>query len=409
MQSRQNVFLWVLYDFANSFVQITFFLYFAQWLVIDSGVSDLHFNLTFTAAALLLLCTAPFVGIRLDAGLRRIVGLRLTTAGVVLFYSLCALSAVFGLITPAIICFTLGLYSYLLSFTFYTPLLNDIAEKTKRGFVSGLGILGHYSGQCLGLILALPFSLGVWSLWGSEVRAETLLPAVGAFLLFALPMLLWFKDEPKPSRGDVIAHTFGQVISETKILLRQAPLCLFLLAFFFMTDAVLTASNNFPIFLEQVWQVSDLTKTYIVLGIIITSGIGGVLSGVIADRVGHVRTLLFVVLGWVVLLPLLALVEDFALFVGLTILLGFWFGAHFTVSRSVMSVLAPERGYHLAFSYFSLIERMSSFVGPVVWGLALTTVFAGSADPYRYTLGLLVVFVLLALACLLRLQKQLRG
>ena len=47
MQTKKNVFLWALYDFANSLVSIVFFLYFAQWLVIDQGVADIWFNLTF--------------------------------------------------------------------------------------------------------------------------------------------------------------------------------------------------------------------------------------------------------------------------------------------------------------------------------------------------------------------------
>lgn len=287
MTSKQNVFLWVLYDFANSFVQITFFLYFAQWLVIDRGVSDLYFNLTFTAATVLLLATAPFVGLKLDTGLRRIVGLRWTTAAVTILYGLCAMAAVHGLVVPAFVLFTLGLYTYLLSFTFYTPLLRDIAVPAKQGPVSGLGILGHYTGQCLGLVLALPFSIGAWSLWGGEARAETLLPAVIAFAVLSVPMLVWFKETIRESVVSEHTSKLSVLISETKNLLKQPSLGIFFLAFFFMTDAILTASNNFPIFLEQVWQVSDVTKTYIILGIIITSGIGGLLSGVIADRIGH--------------------------------------------------------------------------------------------------------------------------
>ncbi len=39
--------LWSLYDFANSIVMIVFFLYYSQWLVVDRGVSDFWFNMTF--------------------------------------------------------------------------------------------------------------------------------------------------------------------------------------------------------------------------------------------------------------------------------------------------------------------------------------------------------------------------
>jgi hypothetical protein len=55
MQTKKNVFLWTLYDFANSLVSIVFFLYFAQWIVIDKGIEDIYFNLAFTVSAIFLL------------------------------------------------------------------------------------------------------------------------------------------------------------------------------------------------------------------------------------------------------------------------------------------------------------------------------------------------------------------
>src|SRR3989344_5002730 len=158
MDSRKNVFLWVLYDFANSIVSIVFFLYFSQWIVIDQGVADIWFNLTFTVSALLLLCTVPITGVLLDKYWRRISGLRWATLCTVLFYGLCSLLAVAGMSVLALIAFTLGLYFYLLSFTFYTPLLNDISLPSERGRVSGYGIAANYLGQITGMMLVLPIS-----------------------------------------------------------------------------------------------------------------------------------------------------------------------------------------------------------------------------------------------------------
>src|SRR5690606_20104045 len=117
-------FLWALYDFANSLVQIVFFLYFAQWIVINKEIADIYFNLTFTIAAILLLLSAPLVGSLLDSSLRRITGLRYSTIAVIFFYSLCTLWAIADSGTWALVFFSLGLYSYLLTFTFYAPLIN---------------------------------------------------------------------------------------------------------------------------------------------------------------------------------------------------------------------------------------------------------------------------------------------
>lgn len=81
MGTRRNIFLWVLYDFANSLVSIVFFLYFAQWIVVDRGMPDIYFNLTFTISAVSLLFTVPVTGFLLDKYFRRITGLWYTTIG----------------------------------------------------------------------------------------------------------------------------------------------------------------------------------------------------------------------------------------------------------------------------------------------------------------------------------------
>ena len=400
MDTKKNIFLWVLYDFANSIVSIVFFLYFAQWIVVNKGVPDLYFNLTFTISAILLLFTAPLTGTLLDKFLRRITGLRYATIFTAIFYGACALFAVYDKPIGALIFFTLGLYSYLLSFTFYTPLINDISKHEKRGLISGLGISANYLGQITGLLIALPLSTGSLSFFGSNPRVETLLPSVLIFFIFSLPMLILFKEPGRPKEKLRLASRFKEMITETKLLFSFSSVGLFLLAYFLFNDAILTASNNFPIFIEQVWGVSDIVKTYILLGILVTSVIGGTLSGFIADKFGHKRTLMFILAGWIVILPFIGLINNFTLFVTGAIIMGLWFGSSWTVSRSVMAYVAPRGKHNLAFAYFGLAERASSFVGPVVWGLIVTNLI--SIGSFRYRLAGLAVtgFIILGLIAL---------
>lgn len=232
MGTRKNIFLWALYDFANSLVSIVFFLYFAQWIVVDQGFPDIYFNLTFTISAVLLLFTVPITGFLLDKYFRRITGLRYTTVGTSIFYACCALFAVYGMSMPALIFFTLGLYMYLLTFTFYTPLLNDISQPEKRGRVSGFGIAANYLGQFAGLAIVLPFSEGSLSLFNASARAETLLPAVIAFTILALPMLVWFKEPIKEKVSFQFKVEFKNMIAETKKLFLFPGITLFMLSFF---------------------------------------------------------------------------------------------------------------------------------------------------------------------------------
>ena len=406
MNTKKNIFLWVLYDFANSLVSIVFFLYFAQWIVIDRGISDLYFNLTFTISALLLLFTVPITGTLLDKYLRRITGLRYTTVLTAIFYGICALFAITNNEIYALIFFTLGLYSYLLSFTFYTPLINDISKPEKRGIVSGLGITANYLGQFAGLLIALPFSNGTLNLFGSIARAETLLPSVIAFFIISLPMLIFFKEPKKESGKFILKYHIKEMITETKLLFSLSSVGLFLLAYFLFNDAILTASNNFPIFLEQVWGVSDTTKTYLLLGILITSAIGGTLSGYIADKLGHKRTLMFILLGWAIVFPFIGFINNFTLFIIATIFMGLFFGSNWAVSRSVMSYLAPKGKHNLAFAYFGLAERASSFIGPIVWGLTVSSLISFGSFRYRIAISIMTVFIILGILVLFKIKDD---
>lgn len=409
MRTRTNIAVWVLYDFANSFTQIAFSLYFAQWIVVDKGISDLTFNLAFVAASLALLVTVPIAGFLLDTRARRITGLRITTALMALCYGAAALAAVADQGMLALACFTAGFYSFLLTFTFYTPLLIDIAAPERRGRVSGWGFAANFAGQIAVVLLALPFATGALSLFGAAPRAETLLPAVLAFVLFAAPMLLLFKEPKKPAVARSFAAEGRAFLLAAKTLVIAPGVALFLLAHFLFYDAILTASNNFSIFLERVWSVPDTTKSLILLGIFATAAVGSLVAGTVADRIGHVRTFSMVVVGWVLILPALALIPSFTIFIVVTTLMGFWLGASWTLSRAVFSYIAPESCRNLAFGFFGLVERASALLGPLVWGLVATDFIAYGADRYRFALLAMSLFVAGAYVALRMMRTSRQG
>jgi len=406
MKTRKNIWLWASYDFANSILSIVFLLYFAQWAVIDRGISDFSFNITFTIAAVLLLFTVPITGSVLDKHMRRISGLRYSTIFTAIFYGLCSISAINNYNLLALVFFTLATYVYLLSFTFYTPLIQDISSKDKVGFVSGLGIALNYLGQFCGLLVVLPFANGLINLFGGTARAETLLPATVIFFILSLPMLIFF-DEPKKKKVKfILSKKIKETFLETKILFSVKSVLFFMIAYFFFNNAVLTASYNFPLFMEQVWHVSDNVKSLLLAGIVLTSAIGGLLSGLIADKIGHKKTLIWILVGWLVIFPLMALLNNFPLFVIVSILMGFWFGASWTTSRTLMSNISPKGKHNLAFGYFGLVERVSSFLGPITWGLIVTGMFSFGEIRYRIAVLAITVFIVFGIVALIKVNEK---
>ena len=137
--NKRKLFLWALYDFANSIVFINFLLYFSQWLVIDGGLSDFWFNASFAISTVLLFFSAPVLAARTDRSGGRKFYLNLATVGTAVSYALAAVLAYrrahIVLIT---LFFLLGQYFYQLCFVFYNPLIEEISDLSHRSRASGI-------------------------------------------------------------------------------------------------------------------------------------------------------------------------------------------------------------------------------------------------------------------------------
>ncbi len=194
--NKKNTFLWVLYDFANSIVMIVFFLYFSQWLVVDHGVSDLWYNLFFVFSTVLLVVCAPPLAATSDLKGIRLPYLKINTIVVWILYLSLALVTLF---TPekvllAATLFILGNFTYQLSFVFYHPILTQLSDEKKRGFISGLGQGANWFGQIVGLLIVLPLINGSIYLFGEPGRAQAFLPVTIIFILLSIPMIFFFKE-----------------------------------------------------------------------------------------------------------------------------------------------------------------------------------------------------------------------
>src|SRR5882724_2112375 len=94
MNNKKNVFIWSLYDFANSFVFITFLLYFSKWIVVNKGLSDWWYNSIYIFGSIALVFFAPWLGNKADVHRNGRTYLFLSTCGCFLFYALSIVSAV---------------------------------------------------------------------------------------------------------------------------------------------------------------------------------------------------------------------------------------------------------------------------------------------------------------------------
>ncbi len=406
--NKKNVFLWTLYDFANSIVTIVFFLYFSQWLVVDKGVPDFWYNMIFTIGSVLLLLTAPILGSIADKNGRQQNYLNQITVVTFIFFLLASFTTLFFSqeVFLAALFFLLANYFYQFSFVFYNALLHYIAPPEKWGRISGIGQTGNWLGQIAGLLITLPLASGAVYIVGEAGRAQTFLPAAIIFFLLALPMLLFFKL-PKQENVEnkiLLKEEYKNYWSQFKELIKSPNMKLFLLAYFFFNDAIITTSNNFPIYLQNVFAVSDSTKSMLLVGILATSAVGAFCSGWVADRIGLKKSIMIVLGSWVVLFPLFGLTSNFTVFVVLAIMMGFLYGSIWTVTRAAMAVLCPKDKLNFGFSFYTLAERVSTLIGPLTWGL-MTSLFIGLGPTrYRVTMAVMAVFVAIGIFFLRKVE-----
>lgn len=398
---KKNIYLWALYDFANSIIMIVFLFYFSQWLVVDSHEPDWWFNATLIISSILFILTAPVIGQRLDTTKRKKYGLRVSTVIMFLLYLATSIVVLFfpSQTLLAAIIFTFAIYFYIVSFIFYTPMINDISDDTNRGYVSGLGMGFNYAGQVIGLLVTLPFATGVIYLFGSAGRPQTLLPATILFAIFALPMLLWFKEkEGLPVLEKIkIRDEYTKILKTIKQILLNKNLLFLLLGYFLFGDALLTFSNNFPLFLEKAHGASDAVKTYLTAGILTLSAVGSIILGKISDRKGSVRTLFWLLIVWTILFPIIAFVPSFKLVVISCLIAGFFFGPMWGISRTIVAETTHVSVEASSFSFYILAERFATLIGPITWSVVLASTASLGNISYSYTILSMGVLVFISL------------
>jgi UMF1 family MFS transporter len=397
---KKKLFYWCLYDFANSIIFVNFLLYFSQWMIVDGGLSDFWYNAIFAITSIILFLSAPTLAAFTDKHGGRKYLLNFATIGTFLGYGLATVFAYLGTQHIFIIaaCFLIGQYFYQLSFVFYNTLIEDVADTEHRARASGIGQFSNNLGQVIGLVIAIPLSI---------TRLQPLFPSLFIFILLALPMMIFFKDSrPKEKKinTEILINGEKEYFRKMIVFFSVSIAVPMLISFFFFNDALVTVSNNYPIFMERVFAISDTTKNILLMAILLMSAIGGLFSGRIADKIGELKTLKYILVAWIVLLPLIALSEGLILLAIFSILIGLLIGSMWTVTRAYLSKLLKKEELGYGFSFYTLAERFATLLGPLTWG-GIIAWLGIQPTSYRIAMASMALFVVIGLIVLIKWKK----
>ncbi len=412
---NKNVFLWGLYDFANTPLTAAMGgLFLAQWIVLDNGIDDIWYGGVFTLATVLLLITSPFLGAWSDKTNRRMPFLKVTTYLLICFGVLLG----FAIISPlpkitrvilTLVLFFFVQYFYQISLVFYNALLKPLSTAKTMGKVSGIGQAFGEVGWLLGPALLLPFAGGYITLMGEPGRGQVFFPAVGVLILLGLPMIFWFKEtKPKEAVGKVDVRIVyrDSIRGFTSLITEHKNAAIFLISFMFVSDALLTANLYFALFLDQIFKISDFQK-YICLSLLEVLAITfAYISGKAGDKYGVKRVLLLSCINLTFVYSVMAFNSSLTLTYILASLVGLGYGGFYTTSRSLLAKISPQNKLGEYFGFYSTFQKFASIIGPLIWGIITLALKDYGVVRYRVAFFALSVLMLIGTLLLLRVREE---
>lgn len=283
------------------------------------------------------------------------------------------------------------------SLVIYDSLLCRIARPDERDRVSSRGWAWGYLGG--GLLLAL--NLGLLTLdksigisQGTAVRISLLSAGLwwAAFTIIPVVGLRDLRGESETAALEgpgVVAGSLGQLANTFRELRFYPQTLLFLLAYLFFNDGIQTVISSSSVYGAEELKFSNSQLIEIILLVQFVAFGGALLFGRLAGRFGAWRVVLNSLILWTLVVAIAFFVPTggFLIFVGLAVLIGVVLGGSQALSRSMYSQLIPRGREAEFFSLYQAMERGTSWLGTLVFGLVHQ--FTHS---YRWAIIALILF-----------------
>lgn len=407
-QQRKNVFLWALYDFANTpLTSAIGGMFLAQWIVLDNHLDEIWYGAIFAASTIALLFTSPLWGAWSDRIGKRMPFLRWITFVMIILGFLMGCIATSSIpsytrIIGVLILFFFLQYFYQISLIFYNALLEQISQPETRGKISGIGQAFGEISWLFGNILLLPFANQIITVFGEAGRGQVFFPATLALVIFGLPMVFWFTESQKSKQiphlttSSIVHDTIAGFVSLYK---KHRNIGIFLVAFMLVSDALLTANLYFAIYLDQIFRITDSQKVVVVALLEIVSTASALVISKVSDRVGIKKILIIACVDLTIIYAMLSGIRSLSLLYVLSILIGFGYGGFYTTSRALLVKLSPKENLGAYFGYFSTFQKFASIIGPLIWGLVI--LWCKDMGEMKYRIGILTLSVIMLIGTII--------
>ncbi|MEK7547898.1 MAG: MFS transporter, partial [Patescibacteria group bacterium] len=256
-----------------------------------------------------------------------------------------------------------------IALTIYNSLLPQVSTKETVGLISGFGWgLGYIGGIAAMLILQPLYAGGI----ENHLYKFTFPLTALFFLLFSIPAFISIKEDTETQTKKSILSLVGigcsRVFNTIKDIKKYKDIAWFLLAFYFVNDALVTIFAFVPIYAKTTlsFTVSEITILLLLVQLI---GFPATLFfGWLSDKKGSKKILLSTIFIWGMIVILLAVAQTKGLFYFAAISTGLVVGSSQSIARSWLSKIIPPEKEGEFFGFNGFASKISATTGPILFG-----------------------------------------
>jgi UMF1 family MFS transporter len=203
-----------------------------------------------------------------------------------------------------------------------------------------------------------------------EFVPVTMLITAGLFAVASLPTFLVLRERARPAAGRIhFGGALAQVRATVRDTARYADLRRFLVCLVFYQAGIQAVIALAAVYAQQVMGFTTSDTLGLVLLVNITAAAGAFAFGYVQDRLGHVRTIVVTLAGWLATVVLVAAVEGRVAFWVAANLVGVCLGSSQSAGRALVGYLSPPARTAEFFGLWGLAVKLSAILGPVTYGV----------------------------------------
>ncbi len=363
----------------------------------EKGASNNWIGISASIATGVLLFILPYLGVYSDRTGRRLFLIRISSALMVISLIIMAflVKGTAMLSIPMLIIISLLYILFQVcfqgSYVFYSAMLRSLTSVENNAHVSGVGLGLGQLGNAIG-VAAIGSIIGTsFILFGLSGKPLSFL--IGG-LIFAAISWPFLKQKEVKNNLEKISFSYWAFI---KRISSEKRIFSFLIGYSLLSDAILTFQLYLTIYIKKVFILSDQLVSYVAIGGLLLTVVGGFLANKFAKRLKNKeRALILSSVLYAICFGLCALMPRVIIIVFSTIALsGLAYGLVFSLARAVYSEISPADNQGEFFSVFTVFERAASVIGPLVWLLTFYLLRSfGQNIQYRGSI-ILLMFVCL--------------